>query len=155
MPKGIYIRTEKNRGNFPSEQSRIKMSNSAKGNKNSLGKKNSLGTKRTTETKQKLSELAKLRIGEKSPNWKNGKTKINGYIQILSPNHPCKDGHGYVLEHRLIMEKHIGRVLLPTEVVHHINGDPSDNKIENLMLFSDNGTHLKFHAEKRKVGGFA
>lgn len=84
----------------------------------------------------------KAHYGEKNPSWNGGVTVCKGYRHILTPNHPHARNSGYVAEHRLVMEKHIGRYLTPGEVVHHINGDTMDNRIENLELFSSNAEHL-------------
>ncbi len=51
----------------------------------------------------------------------------------------------YSLEHRSVMEKHIGRDLKTEEHVHHIDGDKTNNAIENLMLFPTQSAHSKFH----------
>jgi len=88
-------------------------------------------------------------FGEDHWNWKGGKTiGVRGYVLIKSPDHPFKNNGGYVREHRLIMEKLLGRYLLPSEVVHHVNGDVSDNRLENLKLFSSPGDHWRSHVTK-------
>ena len=48
------------------------------------------------------------------------------------------------------MEKHIGRKLLKSEVVHHKNGDTLDNRIENLELCANQSEHKKIHDPQRK-----
>jgi hypothetical protein len=53
-------------------------------------------------------------------------------------------------ESRIIMEKHLGRDLEPWEIVHHINEDPSDNRIENLGLM-DWGEHTSLHCKGKIV----
>lgn len=67
---------------------------------------------------------------------------MNGSYKIVRVN------GRYVYQHRLIVEKHIGRKLLRTEIVHHINGDRTDNRIENLLL-TDMRTHMAYHCCKK------
>lgn len=75
------------------------------------------------------------RVGKQSHMWKGGKIKDKcGYIRAYSPSHPRCIGKKYVLEHRLVMEKKVGRYLFPWETVHHINGIKDDNRIGNLEL---------------------
>ena len=67
------------------------------------------------------------------PNYKGGTTK-DGYIHIWKPKHPFAPKGGYIPEHRLVMEKYLGRYLKPNEKIHHKNGIKIDNRIENLEL---------------------
>lgn len=76
--------------------------------------------------------------------WKGGrKQHVGGYLYVT----PATDDaigvamvgpNGYVLEHRLVMARYLGRPLLRTETVHHRNGHRQDNRIENLELWIGN-----------------
>lgn len=71
----------------------------------------------------------------------------NGYIMIYVPNHPNSGINGFIAEHRLIMERYLGRYLESNEYVHHINGNRQDNSIENLQVMS-NINHGEIHHKK-------
>jgi hypothetical protein len=67
--------------------------------------------------------------------WKGGRVLAGGYVRVYAPEHPRAQNGRYVLEHRLVMEKHLGRLLGPGETVHHKNGIKTDNRLENLELW--------------------
>lgn len=91
-----------------------------------------------------LPRLAAKARPEKNHFWTGGlSVDEEGYILQKSPGHPHATAAGYVRQHRLVMERVLGRHLLPSEVVDHRNGDPSDNRPENLTLYSSNGEHLR------------
>ena len=97
---------------------------------------------------KKLSEahcksISKSLIGSKR-RWKGGrKLHQNGYWRVYVGR---KNGEAdYKFEHRLAVERFLGRQLLSTERVHHINGIKTDNRIENLMLLQNQGEHEKLH----------
>ncbi len=91
-------------------------------------KKREISTKVANKLKKRFKDNPELH-----PNWK-GFHIFKGYILIKNKNHPHARSDGYVLEHRIVMEKEIGRYLKPTEIVHHINGNKSDNRIKNLVI---------------------
>lgn len=71
-----------------------------------------------------------------------------GYVLVYVPKHPRAHKDGYVQFHTVIMERHIGRYLAESEVVHHINHDKTDNRIENLRLM-DKKEHMSMHMKER------
>ncbi len=83
-----------------------------------------------------LRDLMIARKGSNHPNWNGGRHHHNdGYIRVYASDHPFASRRGYILEHRLVMEKALGRFLNPDENVHHINGVRDDNRPENLELW--------------------
>ena len=90
-------------------------------------------------------DLKGYNSGEKHGQWKGGRINRDGYIYVYKPDHPFVGKQGYFAEHRLVMEKHLGHFLTKKEVVHHINGDRTDNRIENLELCESHGQHTKNH----------
>lgn len=89
---------------------------------------------------------------EQTPHYKGGRIiNTQKYILILKPDHPFANNDGYVREHRLVMEEYLGRYLSPKEVVHHINGDTEDNRIENLELLASSNIHGILHYQNRRI----
>ena len=116
-----------------------------------------LGRPSTSSTKFKKGHIPWIKshghlfMGKNASNWKGGRIlKQTGYIMLRMPDHPTADNQGYILEHRYVMEKKIGRLLDPREQVHHINGKKKDNRPDNLMLFSSVSSH-KLYEYKIKL----
>lgn len=80
---------------------------------------------------------------------------INGYRMVYCPSNPSCNKIGYVQEHRLVIEKSIGRFLRRDEVVHHKNKKRDDNRLENLQLMTSS-EHRSLHAKElqRRLGHY-
>jgi hypothetical protein len=140
--RGTYLRTPEIRG---------------KQSLSMLGK--GLGKKRPDQSRRM--------IGPGNPNWgkirsleartkqsitRLKKTKgfsyaFGGYITRPAFNHPHAQ-NGRMLEHRLVIEKIIGRYLLPREECHHRNRKKADNRPKNLMVFKNHSAHRLFELGK-------
>lgn len=71
----------------------------------------------------------------------------SGYVKTYWPGHPMASDGGYVLHHRLIAWRHLGRSLRTDEIVHHINGNKQDNRAINLAVASSR-SHRWIHSGK-------
>ena len=89
------------------------------------------------------------RKGKRSTNWKGGRKKSRGYIELYKPEHPRSDINGYIKEHRVIMEICLGRDLDKSEIVHHKIGIRDDNRIENLEVMTRK-EHQSLHTKGNK-----
>lgn len=134
-----------------SEEHRRKIGLAHKGMKRSKETKKNIslakrGISLSKEHREKLSKSQKgHNVGSKSPSWKGGRTKAGKYIYIYNRKHPLANNRCYIMEQRLVVEKHLGRYLKRKEIVHHINEIVDDNRIENLMVFKNRIYHLWYH----------
>lgn len=90
------------------------------------------------------------RNGENNHRFVSGRrVDPDGYALVTAPlDHPYArqrtNRRGkLIFEHRLVMEKKIGRCMLPDEVIDHIDGLTLNNTPENLRIFPQNGKHLE------------
>jgi len=105
----------------------------------------------TEERKAKTSAAMSARCGSLSHMWRGGvRTNPEGYVKIYCPSHPFCDGGGYVMEHRLVAERALGKYLDPKNVVHHINKNVADNRNENLVICEDDAYHKLIHKRMKE-----
>ncbi len=157
--KGRIIKGSK----FPKEY-KEKMSLACK--KFGVGKWNK-GSKRTKEFKKIRSELTKKqwKQGVRKKGWKVDKEITKNWGRVGKDNARWKGGrwkenNGYIVvnigrnkkrrEHSVVMENYLGRKLEPIELIHHIDGNKSNNNIENLFLCSKS-KHATLHKDMEKI----
>jgi len=88
---------------------------------------------------------------KRSHNWKGGKTiTSHGYVAVWvgSDHHLAIIGDGYAYEHRLVAEEKLGRRLRKGEIVHHVDGDKTNNDPENLAVLPGTSHHKLAHRKK-------
>ena len=118
-----------------------------------------LGIAHTEESRAKMAAAAKGKsLRELSSQWKGGKyVDSAGYVHVMIDALPPDSqtmarrltSRKYVLEHRLIASVAINRAVLPSEVVHHVNGVKTDNRPENLFVI-DRKAHSKEHRKMER-----
>jgi transposase-like protein len=87
----------------------------------------------------------RTRTGINNPHWKNGVMFDRGRKLIYNPSHKDTNFLGkYVYEYRLIAEKKIGRALNKNEIVHHIDNNPKNNNLDNLLVLTQS-QHINLH----------
>lgn len=97
--------------------------------------------------------------GANNPAWKGGVTFKRDKGNYIGPKYvrcppeflPMARTDGYVMEHRLVMARSLGRCLIRTEVVHHIDHDTRNNALSNLVLFVSNREHKLYEASVRRA----
>lgn len=96
------------------------------------------------QARRALGHPKRKKIGAINPAWNGAKPRLRkGYRYVAVPGAFDKNGRTcYRPEHHLVMEVKLGRPLLKTEVVHHVDENTLNNSPENLRLYSTNGAHL-------------
>jgi len=99
-------------------------------------------------TKEHNPAICKNFRGAGNPRWKGGRRKRkDGYIAILVPDdypYPEMVDRHYVLEHRHVMAQALGRAIVLPEIVHHIDGDRTNNALSNLKLTTQADHELRY-----------
>jgi len=136
-----------------SEETKEKISQLKRGKKLSFEHK-----KRILEGRKKNPYIPtpehRKRVGDALRSKNGRKICSDGYAYIYRPfyknSFKGKTNNGYILEHKFILEQHLGRDILHTEQIHHLNGIKSDNKLENLILCRNVQAHNEIHNKMEK-----
>ena len=86
--------------------------------------------------------------------WKPSRTPhADGYALEKAADHR-RSHNGAVLAHILVAERALGKALPKEAVVHHVNGEPSDNALHNLVICQDQGYHMLLHMRQNRLRAF-
>jgi len=86
--------------------------------------------------------------GSLHPQWRGGRCVRANRVLVWCPEHPRAGSKGYVSEHVLVVESVTGRPLPDRAVVHHVNGNPTDNSPSNLVVCEDQSYHMLLHSRQ-------
>jgi len=97
-----------------------------------------------------ISPRLRVKRGSAHAWYKGGIRNREGYLQINCKDHPDADSYGYVFVHRLFAEIKFGRKILSNEEVHHIDGDPTNMRLDNLEVLSKS-KHMSHHMTEKQL----
>lgn len=116
------------------------------------GRKTKIAHKTIKGLKWIKGEPTRFINGHNKSRWKGGRTTSgHGYILINRHGHIKANGSGQVLEHILVAEKVLGTSLPQGCVVHHLDGDGTNNRNDNLVICQDNNYHKLLHVRTRAL----
>lgn len=109
---------------------------------------------RAAWTEKSEASFSEKMSGPNNPAWKGGVMYRDShgnyigarYVRCPQEYLPMARKDGYVMEHRLVVAQYLRRCLKRTEIVHHLDHDPRNNAITNLVLFANNSAHKRYEA---------
>lgn len=111
-------------------------------------KQSVLNSLKRTNTERRSSFDREYSCGKNHKWYKDGMRHQAGYLQVHRPEHRLARGDGWIFVHRLVMDEKMGGTLKSTDIVHHKDGDKSNNDIDNLEVYPSNGNHLSKHSKE-------
>lgn len=92
-------------------------------------------------------------VGERAAHWKGGVKRDRGRVLVYAPDNPMADSRGYVYRYRLVAAEKIGRPLNPDEIVHHLDGDETNDDPANLLVMTQSihARHFDARRPRRKA----